>query len=154
MPPKPPPGLKFTVEERTDGDLHGICVRAVDAHGGEAGRVCVRYDGTTPWVGVSHAKVSRVRQGVGTKLYERIAAVACRRFKLPLASDAYRSYDAQAFWQKQVAKRRAICLKPADRDLIERDPTSDSSSYGRGKCDRYVLKCPAPRSLAGRRGRR
>jgi GNAT superfamily N-acetyltransferase len=72
------------------------------------------------------------RQGVGTKLYERAARVACEaRYDVPLASDTDRSPMSESFWRKQVDKGRA-----------RRDDTSRAF---------YVLSCPAPRSLKGTR---
>ena len=72
------------------------------------------------------------RQGIGTKLYERAAKVACEaRYGKPLASDTSRSPLSEGFWRKQERKGRA------QRDYI-------SNSF-------YVLSCPAPRSLKGTR---
>lgn len=153
MPPKPPAGIRYVVEEREAGDLRAMCVKAV-LRDAELGRACATREGDTPWAGVTFAKAHRPRQGVGTKLYERLAREACTRLGVPLASDAYRTHDAQGFWAKQLAKRRATCLQPADPERIDRYATSDESSYGRGRCERYVLTCPAPRSLAGVKRRR
>lgn len=72
------------------------------------------------------------RQGLGTKLYERAARVACEaRYGKPLASDTDRSPMSDGFWRKQAAKGRA-----------QRDETSWAF---------YTLSCPAPRSLKGTR---
>jgi len=84
-----------------------------------------------------YMKVARIdvdesvrRQGVGTKLYERAARIACEsRYGKPLVSDTDRSPMSEGFWRKQVDKGRAV-----------RDETSRSF---------YVLSCPAPRSLKG-----
>lgn len=72
------------------------------------------------------------RQGVGTKLYERAARIACEaRYGAPLASDTDRSPMSEGFWRKQTGKGRA-----------QRDETSRSF---------YMLSCPAPKSLKGTR---
>ena len=85
-------------------------------------------------------------RGLGTKLYKAAADLACRKFKAPLLSDASRSGYAQAFWEKQVRKGRAVCVKPhPDPHIADRELTV----AGRGGCWRYRLTCPAPRSLAG-----
>jgi GNAT superfamily N-acetyltransferase len=70
------------------------------------------------------------RKGVGTKLYERAAQIACRDFGAPLASDSDRTAAAEGFWRKQVTKRRARAVD-----------------------DIYVLNCPVPKSLKGARRR-
>lgn len=88
-----------------------------------------------PYVTVSMIQVEpgRLRQGLATRLYEAAAADACRRWRRPLASDTSREPEAAAFWKKQVTKGRARYDEDADR---------------------YVLACPSPTSLAGRRTRR
>lgn len=85
----------------------------------------------------SIVKPSYRRRGIGTQLYERAAEVACRDFGLPLASDRHtsRSKFADAFWKKQVKKKRAVCI-------------GDS---GGKRCRMYMLSCPAPASLAATR---
>lgn len=74
------------------------------------------------------------REGLGTELYQVAAEIACEGFGLPLASDKdhQRSPAAEAFWKKQVRKKRAVCI-------------GDS---GGKKCRRWALSCPAPASLA------
>lgn len=116
----------------------------------------------------SHHKVVQVdniavgprRAGIGTRLYEAAATWACRRAGKPLASDEKRSGYAQAFWEKQVRKRRARCERRvsaiadrAERRAIREDLAYEPESkpaFGRGGCVRYVLKCPAPKTLRGR----
>lgn len=50
-----------------------------------------------------------MRCGIGTKLYEQIAAAMCKQ-GLRLASDTGRSRYAESFWKKQVKKGRAECI--------------------------------------------
>lgn len=111
---------------------------------------------------VDNVAVGPRRAGIGTRLYEAAATWACRRAGKPLASDEKRSGYAQAFWEKQARKRRARCeLRVNDlvRDPAERravlddlaDTPASKPAFGRGGCVRYVLKCPAPKTLRGRR---
>lgn len=95
---------------------------------------------------VSHVKVTEAarRCGVGTRLYEVAARHACQLYRSPLTSDIERSAAAQAFWDKQLRKGRASCAAPAE-------PYRGSESTpvaGRGGCEYYTLRCPAPRTLA------
>ena len=86
------------------------------------------------------------RQGIGTRLYEKAAALTCAQFKRPLRSDYERTKNSDTFWQKQVAKGRATC-----EQAIERDDADDWAHEGRSGCERYKLTCPAPADLSGRR---
>lgn len=81
------------------------------------------------------------RTGLGTKLYERAAKDACKLDRKPLASDTIRSRAAGGFWEKQRRKGRASLLEDAGDDDVDGGT-------------RFVLMCPAPTSLAGRRNRR
>lgn len=75
------------------------------------------------------------RSGVATKLYEAAAQEACRR-GAPLASLQRDPWAfSNAFWQKQEKKGRV---------QVFGEPGSDRQTA-------YVLPCPAPASLAGRR---
>lgn len=83
------------------------------------------------------AKVLTVRvdkdvrgRGIATQLYEAAARDACDRMGVPLASGVQRSPEAQAFWEKQVAKGRAV---------VDADP-----EVGR---DFFRMACPAPKTL-------
>jgi len=73
------------------------------------------------------------RRGIATAMYTALAKASCRVAGVPLASDASRSPSAEGFWQKQVRKGRA-------RPYVD--------SAGR---HRYILRCPAPASLAAAR---
>lgn len=93
------------------------------------------------------------RQGVGTRLYEAAARDACEIYGAPLTSDAMRSAYSQKFWEKQVAKGRATCLK----ECSSHNPNCGPSApvVGRGRCVRYrMIDCPAPLRLDGARGKR
>jgi GNAT superfamily N-acetyltransferase len=76
------------------------------------------------------------KRGVATRLYEAAAKLSCKKYNLPLASDETRSPEADSFWRKQAAKGRARAVPE----------TEDTGDY-------YILSCPAPPSLAGRRRR-
>jgi hypothetical protein len=82
--------------------------------------------------------------GVGTKLYERAARVACRE-NAPLMSDRYRTQYAEGFWTKQARKGRATCVVAKGGKRLN----SDFAISGGWSCGRYALTCPAPRSLRG-----
>jgi GNAT superfamily N-acetyltransferase len=89
------------------------------------------------------------RCGVGTRLYEAAAVLACDKRRV-LRSDSRRTMYSQAFWEKQVRHGRAVCESP--------QPTPPHSDPRwptiRGGCLQYVLTapCPAPK-LDGRRRR-
>lgn len=80
------------------------------------------------------------RKGFATKLYAEAARVA-ERAGLALCSDIPGSLDpkAQAFWEKQVQKGRAVWEIPGPQDR-------EGQNYDYG---RYVLKRPPPASLSG-----
>lgn len=124
MPRKP---VRFKVET----DAHGVVVRALTDR--EVGILEATYQPgyAPPIVQIDNVHVDKNwrRHRIGTKLYEAAARAACRRFQAPLASGDPRSVEAEAFWQKQKAKRRAV-------------ETPDG----------FQLRCPPPRSL-GKSGR-
>jgi GNAT superfamily N-acetyltransferase len=89
------------------------------------------------------------RCGVGTRLYEVAAKLACSRGET-LSSDVNRSVDSQGFWAKQVKKGRAKCVRPAEVRTRE----DGQYAFGRDGCMFYALKrCPAT-TLAGAQPRR
>lgn len=108
------------------------------------------------YVNVDNIAVGPRDRGIGTKLYGTAAHWACQTARRPLASDERRSVAAQGFWAKQVRKRRARCVWPlsaAERRAIKQElefTPDEKPAWGRGGCARYALRCPAPRSLAGR----
>jgi GNAT superfamily N-acetyltransferase len=101
---------------------------------------------------VGHIEVAKDarRQRVGTRLYERAAQLSCKVYRGPLRSDVYRTAEAQAFWDKQVAKGRAVCARQSSEHEAEyaKGWPHDMSISNRGGCVHYVLRCPT-RSLAG-----
>jgi hypothetical protein len=101
-------------------------------------------DGWAPRVTHVLVSASQQRCGVGTKLYEEAAKLACKEFKVPLQSDAERSGAADAFWQKQIKKGRARCLQKTEKRYAD-DLTP---VIGRSGCYRYVLTCPVPATLS------
>lgn len=143
------------IERRVDEGAGGevIAVEAIDEFGRQVGVMRAAPGRLGRWrdgkevVRVHEIAVDRQhrRQGIGTRLYARAAALACHRFRLPLASNVLRSDDSEAFWQRQVRKGRAECLQwPSG-------PAQEGKS-----CAEYILSCPPPRSLSGAysRGRR
>jgi len=76
---------------------------------GKASIVRVSRDGRDAYT-VNHIEVDPKyrRARLGTKLYEKLVATACKE-KLSLQSDYMRSHFAEAFWRKQEAKGRATC---------------------------------------------
>lgn len=100
-------------------------------------------------VGTVSVLDSYQRCGVGTKLYERAAAVARAR-GVKLYSDAARTEASQGFWEKQVRKGRAKCArKGAGARKIRMTPGRDIvEERGRWPCLEYVLK-PEAHDLSG-----
>lgn len=78
------------------------------------------------------------RMGFGTKLYQEAARVAAEQ-GFALCSDVPGSLDpkALAFWEKQVAKGRAVWEVPGP-------PEEEGGNYDYG---RFVLRTPLPASL-------
>lgn len=60
-------------------------------------------------VGIVEVQPGARRHGIGTKLYEGAALVACLQ-GTRLVSDTFRSVFAEAFWRKQAKKGRAVCI--------------------------------------------
>jgi GNAT superfamily N-acetyltransferase len=96
---------------------------------------------------VAFVEVRRKGVGIGTKLYEKAAAFACK-LKRPLASDDARTSAAQGFWLKQARKGRATCLRGSGRATAL---TKGYAEKGLWACGQYALTCPAPKSLAAAR---
>lgn len=94
------------------------------------------------------------RCGIGTRLYEMAARDACAK-GIRLQSDRRRSAYSEKFWQKQVNKGRAVCIKPSELTNKDRKEFSmkefDADAFiGRGGCDRYAL-VGCPETLQGQR---
>lgn len=135
--------------QSSTSDLRAVKITA-DVGGAEWGYVVVgKRGGAAPYVGYIHVERDARRCGLGTQLYAKAAATACKTFKSGLQSDEERSAAADGFWQKQVRKGRAACVAPSTRPL----PHGDSPAYGRNNCEAYAFSCPAPKDLS-RRGRR
>lgn len=101
---------------------------------------------------VNAINVTDKRCGIGTRLYEHAAKIACREFGAPLASDVQRSGFAQGFWKKQVDKGRAKCVVKTDASATR---WFEKPVEGRGGCWFYQLKSCGVTSLArARRSRR
>ncbi len=121
---------------------------------GEIGSVEVFQYGDKVATAVGQIRVREElrRSGLGTKLYEAAARVACTEFNQPLSSDHKRSLPAQRFWEKQVKRKRAVCARKGRLAAEDRDAHPARSVPNRGGCDYYRLKsCPAPVSLTGKR---
>lgn len=108
------------------------------------GAVMLQPDGSIESIGLDP---EFRHKGIGTQLYQRAAAMACSEIGEPLRSDMERSGYSQAFWEKQVRKGRARCESPTRLPAPTGVPI-ETVTYGRGQCTRYVLSCPAPKSLA------
>jgi len=93
---------------------------------------------------VTYAAAKVTGAGIGTKLYEAAARVACRE-GAPLMSDNHRTVYSQGFWEKQARKGRATCAVAAGGVKLSKE----YDITGRWACGRYALTCPAPRSLRG-----
>lgn len=90
-----------------------------------------------------HVSAGLRRCGLATRLYTAMAQVACDAGGV-LSSDVLRKPTTEAFWQKQVAKGRAVCAQPAGQ--------SPHPDYGRGGCETYALTtCPVTTLAAARR---
>lgn len=127
--------VKVTTEVTREGnslDVAAYCGKQRAACGRISALIMPKY----VWLVRSDTEPAFRRMGVATSMYTALAQASCREAGVPLASDASRSPAAEAFWQKQVKKRRA---KPYTDDV------------GR---HRYILSCPAPKSLGGLFGRR
>jgi hypothetical protein len=138
-----PTRLSFHVRKE-----HGYTIlRAYDAHGEELGYFelqPVQY-GRQKLMKVAFAEVTRPGEGIGTKMYEQAARIACRA-RRPLASDKTRTKYSNGFWEKQASKGRATC---AVRSGGVKLAPGTFEPKGRWSCGTFALSCPAPRSLAG-----
>lgn len=105
--------------------------------------------GVHHYMKVAFAEVTEPGKGIGTKMYERAARIACKA-RAPLASDATRTKYSEGFWGKQAKKGRATCVARAGGVRLE---AGTFEPKGRLSCRHYALTCPAPRSLAGLRKR-
>lgn len=93
---------------RTLGDFALNFVDYIDAAGTERRGLAVT------WVEISANARGR---GLGTSIYEFAAELACD-LGVPLISDEYRSRFSEAFWRKQVSRRRATPI-PGSAGVFE-----------------------------------
>lgn len=124
------------------------------AGGKPVGYITLKND-LGPTIGYIEVDAEHRRHKLGTRLYEAAAKEACRWLKTPLHSDVERTAAAQAFWEKQERKGRAICVQPVPESM--RNSATDIPGWsieGRGGCWRYKLTCPAPTTLERARRRR
>jgi len=112
-----------------------LVAHAVDDHGDleEVGQMQVKHSGFCMRVDVVEVEQGMQRRGIGTKLYQAAARLACKVYKKPLCSSVERSVAAEAFWRKQVLKKRAVRV---------RNTKSDFEREGM-----FKLRCPPPASL-------
>ena len=137
----------FKTEVATDAD--GFTLRVYGAERKLVGRMEVGIDDGLARVLFVHVDKTIRRAGIGTRMYERAAREACER-GARLASDDRRSKYAEAFWQKQVAKKRATCID--EGGAFQFRPTGgETTKYKAWKCATFALTCPAPDSLGARR---
>jgi len=158
------PVLKFTVSHDIARDFHGKGDGGtvnVDVHTpsriAKVGQITVDVYGfreTIAQVGWIHVDPAFRRCNVGTQLYEHAARATCQIFKTPLSSDRQRSGTSQAFWAKQVAKGRAICVEPSRAPAHREDAAFTDPVHNRAGCSYYQLKRCGIRSLRGARRRR
>lgn len=147
-------------QEHLEGRGGGEAVFHAVVNGKVAGEVTVFATSDGKTAAIESIAVGPKKLGLGTKLYEAASQWSCSRLRKPLASDEKRSAAADAFWKKQVHKKRATCAwrltgeeaKNAREDAEYSPP--GKPTWARGACVRYVLRCPAPKSLAGARRRR
>lgn len=148
------PRLTFNVEKQGEVEV-SIKARVGDRM---VGRAMLTNTGTSYYVStISVASGFPLRCGVGTRLYERALAFACKE-KKPLLSDDLRTAASDGFWQKQVAKGRAQCIKPAfvgDEASMRRlmKVPSTTAAYGRSGCVQYRFNGCGYADLNGRRRR-
>jgi len=157
------PRLHFEVSELPGGSKSTIMGYQIDAYttdqdsrgrvGRHAGRITlIRRESGPPYV--SHVAVDNELRRCGLAIYERAAAMSCREFdNTPLHSDTERSVKSDGFWQKQVRKGRAKCVRTVEeygKEAWRTRPIVDDGGpvEGRSGCERYKLTCPAPTDLS------
>jgi len=94
-------GVELHLTDASEGSREGFRITMTDK-GTTVGQIVVRQHRWLPErpFGVEHIYVTRLRQRLGTKLYEAAGIEACRRGH-PFMSDMERSPEADAFWRKQ-----------------------------------------------------
>lgn len=121
-------GIKLRITDASQGAREGFRITAT-ANGTKIGEVVVRQHRWLPErpFGVEHIYVTRLRQRLGTKLYEAAGIEACRRGH-PFMYDMERSPEAEAFWKKQERLGR-----------VERKTTLLVDH----EVDYFLMRCPA-----------
>jgi GNAT superfamily N-acetyltransferase len=126
--------------------IRGVLIEAVADKRDVVGHIIVVKENDVPYVSDIRVLPQLQRCGLGTKLYEQAAQFACKAFKKPLHSSIERSAMSDRFWQKQVAKGRAVCVARTH------EPPAEQPDWvpvpGRSGCVRYRLTCPAPTDLS------
>lgn len=123
--------LKKGYETDSKGELY--TVRAFDQYGERRGGANMRNGVVT---GIALNPGTPRRCGIGTMLWEALAAEACRK-GIKMRSDTHRWEASEGFWKKQEQKGRARCIKQSDGST--------------DRCRQYELVDPCPESLAGLR---
>lgn len=106
--------------------------------------------------GALHVKAITVdatarRCGVGTKLYEQIASVACAE-GAELRSDRRRTGYSEAFWRKQSKKGRARCNPGSGINLSYKDRKTPKEIRGNTAywpCATWTLEAPCDATRTG-----
>lgn len=134
-----------------DLDLHGFMGRKLV---GKLRLSFKRFKSLGDVLVVQRAEVTTPRCGVGTRMYEKAAAIACEH-RARLISDRGRTVASQGFWAKQTRKGRARCVPsdmPGER-LKWDSAVNDFVWTGEWPCERYVMKeaCPKKINLSGTR---
>lgn len=144
-PPTCPP-LRFTTQDRGDR----VLVWAHDGvEDGSAFTVAgwtalLRADrvGDALQVKAIQVDASLQRCGVGTRLYEEIAKVACAEGRT-LRSDRRRTGYSEAFWRKQASKGRATCTPGSGINLSYKDRSTPKEIRGKTaywRCQTWSLE--------------
>lgn len=119
------------------------------------------------YVSVTDVRIDPALRGqkIGTELYKEALKYARLR-KLPLSSDEIRSHFSESFWQKQISKGRAECIKKAgvygevwSQPLLESEKWVDKSKlpvpekapegYSMWPCTRIQIKSFKVKDLSG-----
>lgn len=128
--------------------IRGAFIEAIADRQSVGHAIVVKEDGA-PYVSDIRVSAELQRCGLGTRLYEQAAQYACDALAEPLHSDITRSVMSDRFWQKQVTKGRAVCVRAARYSV---PPVPDwMPTEGRSGCVRYRLTCPAPTDLSKRK---
>lgn len=145
MPRTQPPVCGTLEIVRTHRSAYGddVVFMAQDA-GRRVGVITANHVADPLGLQVSWVRVAGYAQrcGVATKLYTAMAQAACDAGGV-LSSDMVRAPTTEAFWQKQVAKGRARCV----RHIKNPQPgASDCETYALKRCPVETLARPVRRA--------